>query len=390
MNMAQANNDDFPPPHVLRVGWWGESHEAGAFLNAIDSCAEFHVSACAMVRGPGDEPPSAGAEHALARGKVANQERNSSAPEAGAAAKRASSAPEPRAAAVEWLGDARDLLEQARVQALVLAGPTRDALELSRAALDRGIHVWRRPPLGRDIAEAIAAAKQAQRARVVLQIGTWWHVVRALAAHLTAASPAAGSSIELFVSAIPPPNNHWRSLRAEAGGGVLLQEGYALLEAMLEIGRLPDAVYGVTGRGRRDGATASRDTEDWAAALFRYAEGGSALVRCGWNSGPAEARLVRHSGTDSLLIEPERVLHTDANGRPIQEIKLPAGLLQLQMREFARSIVQEKGPDEALHTLHRHVAASAVMEAVYLSARTSQPESPRNLYELHDWPEPRI
>ncbi len=38
--------------------------------------------------------------------------------------------------------------------------------------------------------------------------------------------------------------------------------------------------------------------------------------------------------------------------------------------------------------LERHLAVTALLEALYLSARTGQPETPRKFYEVQKWPEP--
>jgi predicted dehydrogenase len=348
MSMAEAHNAEAPPP-PLRVAWWGERQDFAAFQAAIDSCLEFHLIACGGM-AKADAPPN-----------------------------------------LEWLADGRAAIESGKFDALVLSGPPRDNVSLAQAALDAKINVWQRPPLGRDFAESAAMAKLGQEGHATYVVGSWWEHVAEAWEKTTGQTPAfAASFAEARVSTVGPTGNDWRALRTEAGGGALLLSAYDLLECLSGLLSTPEAVYAVTGRSPRAADAPPRDSEDWGAALLRYADGASAVVRAAWDIGANEERLALYSAGQSLSISRESVTLTAGDARSFVAA-LPADRFEGEMRRFARAILDDAyraGP--AVRTLRRHLAVSAVLEAAYLSARTSHPESPRTFFELEGAQEPRV
>lgn len=355
MSMPGANNAN-ELSHVLRVGWCGAACEFAAFQSALDGCDELELATAAAVAEPADA--AAGTRPALhwSSGRV--------------------------------FDNPAEMIETADIQAVVLSCPLPDALTLTRAALQRNMHVWRRAPLGRDLAEAVACARQMREAPVVAQIGSWWNAVREMFPSLVHSAEENGVC-ELRVNAPPPQVASWRCIRSEAGGGVLIQDAYDLLEAMIDQNGMPEAVYAAVNRANRDASRPARDVEDWAAAVFRYAGRSAGTLTCSWNATAFDSGLFRHTTSGSVLIEKAGIRAIDHAGALREEMILPHDLLPMQMKTFAAAIHNEDRRKESIRSLQRHVATSAVIEAIYLSARTSQPESPRTLCELHRWQEPQ-
>jgi predicted dehydrogenase len=155
--------------------------------------------------------------------------------------------------------------------------PTSSHLELTLWALEQGYHVLCEKPVALTTSEAqrIAAASRAA-GRVVMpchqyrynpvwvQLRAWlaqgaigrWHLAELHVYRLMA---------DRGTSADPTP---WRGLRAEAGGGILLDHGTHLIYQMLDAAGVPPRVQAWTGLLRhRD-----YDVEDSAHLLFQYPE----------------------------------------------------------------------------------------------------------------------
>ncbi len=92
----------------------------------------------------------------------------------------------------------------------------------------------------------------------------------------------------------------WKMSKMAAGGGVLALEGYGMLEGWLALRGLPETVTACVANCRRRPDEPPRETEDIAAAIFRYEGGGLALVRASWDLPPF-GQLARHHADERTL-----------------------------------------------------------------------------------------
>lgn len=336
------------PPAPLRVGCVVGSTPLREWIAAIDPCAELQLVACAAT------------------------------------------AEEQAADFMRRCDDPHQLISDGLVDALVLDGPLGQSLELAEAALERGLHVWRRPPLGRDFGEAVAVMRKQAGGRSVYQVASWWEAVRQEVAPVAERlADVYAAQIELRLSQPGPAPFELACLPDAVGGGVLMQQAYDLLEALQALRRLPETVSGAIGRLRRQGGQPLREVEDWAAALFRYSNGTSALVRASWDVAPTEFLLAFHGPAESLVLTREQTTLHSAVAEPVRQ-SMCGSLLRRQMQAFAQAIVDPRARERGPAILERHLSTSAVLEAIYLSARTSHIEAPRGFFEVQKWPEPRL
>ena len=281
----------------------------------------------------------------------------------------------PRAAVLpelEWYDDQRAMLARGGIDALLISASARAAHELGALAAECGVHVWRRPPLGRTFAEAIESVRHARTHETTLRVASWWDAV---ATGMNPDVEFAPRFSELSVSTTGLALDSWRGDRGEAGGGVLMYECYDLLEALLSHCGLPETVHAAIGRARRTAGSADRETEDVGAALLRFDDGGLAVVRGRRDIEPRHQVLELHGDTATLRIVPNELADTTA-GEP----------LAVEMRRFFDAIRSDEARRANERTLERHGAVAAVLDAMYLSARTGQLENPRSLYEVERWP----
>jgi len=345
--MSETNNEAQTAARCLRVGLIADADEASRYADALRACPALEL---------------------CAQGGMAQNEA---------------------LAGVPWFDDTRVLIAQGGIEALVIATSPRVGVRTGNVAVAHGVHVWRQPPLGRNFAEAVEAARQLQSAEVVYRVASWWdHVdahVRWALGFETGCEPVFS---DVQVSAAGPPLTSWRSSQANAGGGVLAYDAYASLEALTAVRGLPESVVGATGKCRRRPSEAPRETEAVASAILRY-DRGLALVRATWDIPPFTRTTHHHGSETSVRYGESSIAVLAPDGRVLEERPLPAGFLALEMARFGTEIssADRRAPTEA--RLNRLLAVSALLEATYLSSRTEHPEIPRRLFEVQRWPEPK-
>lgn len=288
---------------------------------------------------------------------------------------------------VPWVDDRRVLVANPEIEAVILAGSTREDVALAATVVQRGAHIWRLPPLARNFAEAVEVARLIRKQSAVYRVASWWeHVADHTWNELAWPDAFQPLLSELRVRAPGPARASWRARSAEAAGGVLAQEAYDLLEALCATRGLPESVSATIGTLHHPPATTPRETEDTVVAILRYA-GGAAVVQATWDTVPPE-RLLAHHGraVTARLTEDEAVLG-DGAGQVFDRRPLPTEYLVAELRQFAEW-VRAAAHDRATACLEQHLATSALLEATYLAARTGHPEAPLKFYEVQGWPLP--
>ncbi len=296
-----------------------------------------------------------------------------------------------QAAQVPHYTDNRSLLAETRPQIVCLCVPPMDSHDLICACSDRGIHVWKEMPLARSLGEACQIVRRMDQAGLKLAVGTQrrfapgyrraWELRQALG------SVFLGRAHYLFNWG---PNLNWRGDKVSAGGGALLELGYHFIDLMVWMLGLPEEVYGLSAGGNRPEKTAADgkplplyDTDDTAAAILRYGKDSMAVVAASRASGPVSEELSLHGRGGSITASMERCLLRDPDGTSIDQLaegseKLPPGLVFVrQIESFARAVRDNVAAYEC--SAHENLLNMAAVEAIYLSDRTGQPESPLRL-----------
>lgn len=287
---------------------------------------------------------------------------------------------------VPWFDDVRIMLRQAGIELLIVGGATRLATEIAHAALDAGVHVWRQPPLGRNFAEAIAEARLAVRGRPLYRAASYWEAIAETVSVAWGDLATFRSGLTETLLACEGPVAAAPATSRPEYGGVLLNDGYALLEALVALRGLPETVTATVGVLRRRADGSLRDGEDTAAAILRF-EGGIATVRVAWDLPIRERVIAHHAADQTLRIVDGRLERIDASGALQSAGSLSENLLAADLRRTLEQ-VRTGRPDAG--TIERHLAVMALIDTVHLSAQTQQPETPRKLYEVQGWPYPLL
>ena len=284
--------------------------------------------------------------------------------------------------------DNRLLLVERRPRAVYLSAPPMAAPDLIEQCAGFGIHVWKEQPLARSLDEGLAMVRRMERAKLKLAVGTQRRFAvgyrRAWEIRSRLRQVFLGRSHYLFNWG---PRLRWRGDRASAGGGALLELGYHSIDLLMWMLGLPETVYGISAYGNRpeDRDEAGEplpiyDTDDTSAALLHYDGGCMASVVTTRSSGPVSEELSLHGRGGSLTANGERCILRDPDGNVldhVQDNSPPIALFRRQADAFAHAVLTDAKTYEC--SGRENLLTLAVIDALYLSARTSQREDPRHI-----------
>jgi predicted dehydrogenase len=287
--------------------------------------------------------------------------------------------------------DRRALIFQSGIEALVLGVSTRKAVELTQLAIERGVHVWRMPPAARSFAETAEwcanRLDDAAERPAVERVASWWdHVADAAPA---AANHPAPAYTEIDVRAPAPPPRSWREDREAAGGGVVIGDAYHAIETLVALRGLPDSLTAALLRRRRHDDQPPAETEDCCVATLRYRGGSIASLRAVMGPPPFRATYTQIDH-DTVTITPLPPIVAINDEEADDEARTGASeddFVRMDLRRFAADVRAARDGAAAwiereAAVRARHRLTHAVIEAIYLAARTGQPESPAKLIEV--------
>jgi len=288
--------------------------------------------------------------------------------------------------------DNRRLLAETHPQAVYLAVPPPAAPDLIATCAERDIPVWKEMPLARDLAEGVAFVRRMEQAGVKFAVGTQrrfspgYRRARELTERLGRVFLARAHYLFNW-----GPRLTWRADRASAGGGALLELGYHPIDLLVWMLGFPEEVYGSSvGSYRPVAASPSdepappHDTDDTAAAILRYADGRMATVVTTRRSGPVSEGLSLHGSGGSLTANGESCVLRDPDGRVLDREVEQAGpqtVFVRQVEAFAEAVRSDSPICDC--SGRENLLTQAVVEAIYLSDQTCQPESPGRLLATH-------
>ena len=230
--------------------------------------------------------------------------------------------------------DNRSLLAETRPEAVYLSVPPPAAMELITACAERGISVWKEPPLARNLDEGLALVGLMEKAGLKLAVGTQ----RRFARGYRRAWELRESVGKVFLARAHylfhwGAELGWRADKVTAGGGALLELAYHSLDLMVWMLGMPEEVYGLTARSTGEGAPPIHDTDDTAAAILRYGAGSMATVVTTRSSGPVSEELSLHGQDGSLTACSEWCTLRGPDGNVLDSAKEDLGPVDLFRRE---------------------------------------------------------
>jgi len=289
--------------------------------------------------------------------------------------------------------DNRQLLMGTRPAAVFLATPPMAAVEIMETCASLGIHVWKDAPLGRNLGEAASMVRRFTDAGLKLAVGTQRRFVetyqRAHELRARLGQTFLGRAEYFFNWG---SELGWRADAHSAGGGALLELGYHPIDLLVWMLGLPEEVYGLSTRAEPSGdalaetgrACGPHDTDDTASALLRYKYDAIATVSVSRISGPVSEMLALRGQDGSLVASGESCTLRNPNGDVLDHIQPEVRAQDIaarQVESFIDAVASEA--DSCQCSAMENLMTHAVIEAIYLSSQTCQPESPLRQLEIH-------
>jgi len=263
------------------------------------------------------------------------------------------------------------------IDALFVALPPSQWLDLAPLAAERGIPAFCHAPIGRTAGEASTVMAAFERTGVPIVVSRRWSAgldADALAdlrhcsgrmfhAHAVVRGTSDGSD--------------WRGDVQRAGGGALLFDGYEAVDAFVHLIDVPQVVTVECGRALPPGGPKKYDTEDAAAVTLRFGRDqvGSISVCRGAAAPSWSMTIIGASG--SLTFDDTGLIRCAGNAPESDHtLRPPSDLLAEDIAAFTAAL-RIGASSQSLHeTTRQHVRTLATIEAAYLSSRTGSPETP--------------
>jgi len=284
--------------------------------------------------------------------------------------------------------DFRSLIVENPLDALFVAVPPFLRAKYLTLAAEHRCPVWMLSPPARRFDELIEIMERFDQAKCPIVVSRSWGIEPSMQADAIGLDRLGRFFLATGgVNLCSSEDLDWRGDSVRAGGGVLLDRGYELLDIMVKVMGLPATVYAAAKGVSRPGTRFPYDTEDTAALICQFSNGAVAVMSACWTSGPDRCELEFFGIGGTLRVDSGRVVCRDRAGeRILADLPRAANPLLASIEDFLSSLKSDSARFRS--SIRDHMAAMAVIQAAYLSARTGQPESPSAIFAMHDVKEP--
>jgi len=279
--------------------------------------------------------------------------------------------------------DYRLLIVQEKLDVLFLMVPTYQCGECIPLAAKAGLHVFKQSPLARTLPEACQWLEILEKADLNFHIGGPGRFAPGyLLAHKKLQEQQIGRVYLIQAEGFwnYPEDMGWRGDPVLAGGGVLIDKGYHLVDQILWNLTLPESLYSTNSNFCQKQTLPPYRTEDTVALSMNFPDGAMGHLLCGWTNGPASEKLIMYGTAGRMRATADSLQIYDVEGKKVFDETFEVDhpwLIAQQARHFADSLFDPE--IKPISTAREHLANVAVIESAYLSARTRQPE-PVKLY----------
>ena len=291
---------------------------------------------------------------------------------------------------VKSFTDPRQLILKTKPRGCFIATPPMVVPELLSICVKNNTSVWKEAPLGRNLEEAAEMVRQFKNAGLKLAVGTQRRFSETYL-HAKELLPQIG---EIFLARTHYLFNwggdlRWRCDKPSAGGGALLELGYHLTDLLIWMLGLPEEVYAlISCEGEKSTVSNTtqppHDTDDSTVVTLRYKNNAIASMVTSRASGPVSEQLALHGKTGSIIVDSDSCTLRGADGQVIDRMENQLTLAELFRRQ-AQGFVDAVRYDEPEYPApgEENLLTHAVIDAMYLSGHTAQPESPRAQLDIH-------
>jgi len=266
-----------------------------------------------------------------------------------------------------------ELLSIEELEAVVICTPTDSHCNLALAAISAGKHIMMEKPIARNLQEAQLIADAAEKANIKVMIATnqrFRYDARMIKNYVQ--MKEVGNVFYIQCGWIQPvKGEHWRTMNDKAGGGVLLDLGYSLIDALLWIYDY-QPVKAVQANLFHH---LTKTVEDVAVVNIQFENGSIATMELSWSlfTAKSDFYFTVHGSKGSIKINPlqlfkgtgesfEPVPHKDA----LSKIAIHKKSFESEIKHFLLAL-KELGP--VISTPREAIETMKVIASIYESSR---------------------
>lgn len=274
--------------------------------------------------------------------------------------------------------DYRRLIVETRPDVLFLTLPTYLCADCIRLAAREKVHVFKESPLARNLPEGAEMIRAMEKAGCELAVGSR---KRLAPGYLEARQVLLKQEIgKVFLIRAEQFFYYqgkwdWRADPGLAGGGVLLESAYSLVDLIHWSVGVPESVYCLSSHECNRKVIPPYRTEDTVMMTMNFSDGAVGQLTSSWMSGPETERIVYHGVEGTLDAGPNHCRLYNAVGELQNEAEFSVSddrLISQQIKQFAECLLDRDA--EPVSTVSEHLNNVSVVEAAYLSARTGMQE----------------
>lgn len=288
--------------------------------------------------------------------------------------------------------DYRQLIVQNQVDILLVGAPPHQCTDYIRQAIQKKMNILTRWPWAVNFEQGAEFINLAKRENILFSVAQngrfskpFNHIMNFLQTSVEQSNTLHLISAVCHIPIGPlEPSQRWLYDPKLAGGGVLMQNCYNLIDELTLCFGLPQRVYAITQSQAPDRQQRLSLTEDTAVISMQFSDTLMAQLCASRTLGPARQHLRIHGKTMHLTATPEEVVVCDNAGTELERSeykddrhssleRLLMNLAQNLLNPNEKPLYPDHGVD--LNTL-------AVIESAYLSARTGMAEEPARMLKL--------
>ncbi|HPS54687.1 MAG TPA: Gfo/Idh/MocA family oxidoreductase [Sedimentisphaerales bacterium] len=282
--------------------------------------------------------------------------------------------------------DYRQLIAQNQLDCLIVTGGIHRCDEYVKSAIKNNVNILKLAPAARNFEETVEFYRLAKSNKVRFTVANTYRFAKSflmLDDFLRKGSLEQISVINALCCFADKKHPMWQTDPKLSGGGVLLHNCYGVIDEILKNTTLPQQVYAVSTNYAPDRKQRLLLTEDVVSMTMKFGNTVFANIVADKNTGE-KIQLKIHSKDRIVTVTNSQFSIADKLSRTIEKVIYNDTELSRtvdMLNAFALSILspqKNKFPNDISQDLKN----MAVIEAAYLSARTSMPEQPERIMQM--------
>ncbi len=284
--------------------------------------------------------------------------------------------------------DYRQLIIQNQLDLLIVAAPLHTCAEYLQAAMKKKVNILKLPPMAPNFEDAAELIHLAQTEKIEFVIANTFRFASSFLQLQEYLNESYIENIHLITAVFSssPANDqqNWNSDPKLAGGGVLLNSCYQLIDQLVLNFSMPQQVYSLTTNWAPDKKQRLYLTEDTAIVTMKFTDSLITNLTASRNFGPDRQILKIYGKDKNLTVTPDSFSINDSLGQPIEHFDYNENNQALAKRllENLAEHLLFSGKRNLAGTPEENLNNMALIDSAYLSANTAMPEEPARILQL--------